>query len=109
VNKKGLNIKQFWGLITMEEIPSGAFVCEYLGEVITKKKGDTRGTHFGHINDTEANKYTLGEEAIIDFLIMSRCDYSLCMRSNLSLLNILLRTDFNYCFIDDHIQYDRLG
>lgn len=31
-------MKQFWGLITMEEIPSGAFVCEYLGEVITKKK-----------------------------------------------------------------------
>lgn len=49
MNKKGLNIKQFWGLITMEEIPSGAFVSEYLGEVITKKKGDTRGTYYDRL------------------------------------------------------------
>ena len=33
----------------MEEIPSGAFVCEYLGEVITKKKGDTRGTYYDRL------------------------------------------------------------
>lgn len=46
---KNLNMKQFWGLITMEEIPSGAFVCEYLGEVITKKKGDTRGTYYDRL------------------------------------------------------------
>ena len=72
-------------------------------------EGDSRGTHFGHINDTETNKFTLGEEAIIDFLIMSRCSYSLCMKSNLSLLSILMRNDFNYHFIDDHIQYDKLG
>ena len=46
---KNVNMKQFWGLITMEEIPSGAFVCEYLGEVITKKKGDTRGTYYDRL------------------------------------------------------------
>ena len=72
-------------------------------------EGDNRGTHFGHINDTAKNKFLLGEEAIIDFLLMSRCSYSLCMKSNLSLLNILIRSDFNYHFIDDHIQYDKLG
>ena len=72
-------------------------------------EGDTRGTHFAHVTDTEENKYILGEEAIIDFLIMSRCSYSLCMKSNLSLLTILMRKDFNYKFIDNHIQYDKLG
>lgn len=71
--------------------------------------GDTRGTHFAHASDTEENKYTLGEEAIIDFLIMSRCSYSLCMKSNLSLLSILMREDFNYNFIDNHIDYNKLG
>ena len=73
------------------------------------REGDTRGTHFAHVTDTEENKYILGEEAIIDFLIMSRCSYSLCMKSNLSLLTILMRNDFNYKFVDNHIQYDKLG
>ena len=73
------------------------------------QEGDMRGTHFAHAADTEENKGILGEEAIIDFLIMSRCSYSLCMKSNLSLLTILMRNDYNYHFIDDHIQYDRLG
>lgn len=73
------------------------------------QEGDTRGTHFAHVTDTEENKYILGEEAIIDFLIMSRCSYSLCMKSNLSLLTILMRNDFNYKFVDNHIQYDKLG
>jgi hypothetical protein len=71
--------------------------------------GDNRGTHFGHINDTVGNKFILGQEAIIDSLIMSRCAYSLCMKSNLSLINILMRSDLNYHFIDDHIQYDKMG
>lgn len=76
---------------------------------IRSQEGDTRGTHFAHVTDTEKNKYILGEEAIIDFLIMSRCSYSLCMKSNISLLTILMRNDFNYKFVDNHIQYDKLG
>jgi len=88
---------------------------EYFGDkvlsysTIRSQEGDTRGTHVAHINDTEENKYILGEEAIIDFLIMSRCSYSLCMKSNLSLLTILMRNDFNYKFIDNHVQYNELG
>ena len=30
----------------MEEIPAGAFLMEYLGEVVTKKQGDMRGTYY---------------------------------------------------------------
>lgn len=33
----------------MEDIPAGAFVIEYQGEVITKKYGDIRGTHYDKI------------------------------------------------------------
>jgi SET domain-containing protein len=32
-----------WGLFTQEFIPAGAFVLEYVGEVITASNGDKRG------------------------------------------------------------------
>ena len=35
-----------WGLIAIEEIPAGAFLMEYLGEVVSKKQGDMRGTYY---------------------------------------------------------------
>jgi hypothetical protein len=35
-----------WGLYAMEDIMPGAFVVEYVGEVVTKKAGDIRGTHY---------------------------------------------------------------
>ena len=35
-----------WGLVAMEEIPAGAFLMEYVGEMVTKKQGDMRGTYY---------------------------------------------------------------
>ena len=35
-----------WGLFAEEAIPSGAFVVEYVGEIITVKKGDSRGRKY---------------------------------------------------------------
>lgn len=32
-----------WGLFALEDIPKGAFVIEYKGEILTKKEGDKRG------------------------------------------------------------------
>ena len=32
-----------WGLFAMEDIPAGAFLMEYKGEIVTKKHGDMRG------------------------------------------------------------------
>jgi hypothetical protein len=98
--------------LATDEIYVRNLLIKYFGNKILSystmlsPEGDKRGTHFANINNTTRNKYTLGEEAIIDSLIMSRCDYSLCMKSNLSLINILLRNNFNYHFIDDHVQYD---
>lgn len=35
-----------WGLFAMEDIPAGAFLMEYKGEIVTKKQGDMRGTFY---------------------------------------------------------------
>lgn len=35
-----------WGLFAMEDIPAGAFLMEYKGEIVTKKHGDMRGTYY---------------------------------------------------------------
>ena len=32
----------------MEDIPSGAYIMDYLGEIVTKKQGDMRGTYYDH-------------------------------------------------------------
>ena len=34
---------KMWGLFAQEQIPAGAFVVEYVGEVLTAKEGDDRG------------------------------------------------------------------
>ena len=38
-----------WGLFALEDIPAGAFVLEYTGEVITKKEGDKRGKNYDKV------------------------------------------------------------
>lgn len=35
-----------WGLIALENIQQGAFICEYRGEIVTKKQGDMRGSYY---------------------------------------------------------------
>jgi histone-lysine N-methyltransferase SUV39H len=35
-----------WGLFPLEPIPAGAFVVEYVGEILTAKEGDKRGKHY---------------------------------------------------------------
>jgi SET domain-containing protein len=35
-----------WGLYALEDIPAGAFLMEYRGEIVTKKHGDMRGTYY---------------------------------------------------------------
>lgn len=35
-----------WGLVALEEIPAGAYLMEYLGEIVSKKQGDMRGTFY---------------------------------------------------------------
>lgn len=35
-----------WGLFAMQTIEEGAFFCEYRGEILTKKRGDMRGSFY---------------------------------------------------------------
>lgn len=38
-----------WSLFTQQEIPAGAFIIEYLGEIVSKKQGDMRGSYYDKI------------------------------------------------------------
>ena len=38
-----------WGLFAKETIPSGAFVVDYLGEILTAKEGDKRGKDYDQL------------------------------------------------------------
>jgi histone-lysine N-methyltransferase SUV39H len=38
-----------WGLYALEPIPAGAFVVEYVGEILTAKDGDKRGKHYDQL------------------------------------------------------------
>lgn len=67
------------------------------------------GLHFKYAKSNSETKHILGEEALIDSILMSKSNYACHMRSNISLLSILLRNDYNYEFIDDHIVYNDIG
>lgn len=62
------------------------------------------GTHFMNVYGTESWKTQLGTEALTDAILLSKCKYSLLSQSNLSLASILLRNDYNFEFLDAHIQ-----
>ena len=38
-----------WGLFANEDIPKGAFILQYTGEVLTKREGDRRGVFYDKI------------------------------------------------------------
>jgi histone-lysine N-methyltransferase SUV39H len=38
-----------WGLFALEPIPAGAYVVDYVGEVLTAKDGDKRGRVYDSI------------------------------------------------------------
>jgi SET domain-containing protein len=46
---KGETSVKMWSLVSLEDIPAGAFVMQYVGEVISKKTGDIRGVHYDRI------------------------------------------------------------
>ncbi|CAI0434595.1 unnamed protein product, partial [Linum tenue] len=42
-----------WGLKTLEKLPKGAFICEYIGEILTIKEGHERTMQNSTITKTE--------------------------------------------------------
>jgi SET domain-containing protein len=49
VREKGLISAEMWGLFALEPIPAGAFVVEYVGEILTAKEGDSRGRSYDQL------------------------------------------------------------
>jgi hypothetical protein len=68
-----------------------------------------QGLDLLHINDEHTKRVHLGIEMLSDAFLLSKCDYCLNMRSNVSLTSIMMRDNHNYKFIDDHIDYGCLG
>jgi hypothetical protein len=77
-------------------------LLEMNSKILSTEK-DT-GSHFINVYGTESWKTQLGIEALTDAILLSKCKYSLLSQSNLSLVSILFRDDYNYEFLDAHIQ-----
>lgn len=66
-----------WGLQTLDELPKGAFVCEYVGEILTTKEMQERNSKMG---DTAQRTY----QVLLDSDWSSMCvkdDEALCLDS----------------------------
>jgi len=85
----------------------GNILLKYNTELIPT--GSDGGLHYSNAYSDENKKYKLGVDMLTDVTIMAACKYSLCMKSNVSILNILLRDNYNYEFIDNHIDYGMAG
>lgn len=85
----------------------GNKVCSY--STIRANANETIGLHFQFSQANSETKYLIGEEAIIDSILMSQSNFAFYMRSNISLLSILLRSNFDYEFVDNHIDYGDMG
>jgi len=76
--------------------------------ILNKKKmasdGDALSRSFFE-NESFKNKLLL--ESLIDMVCLSKTYYSYYMASNVSLVSMLMRKDFNYHFIDNHIDYSK--
>lgn len=64
----------------------------------------TNGVHQDAIWECETYKNKLATEAILDSIIMSNCDYSLLSQSNISIMTLLMRNDYNYDFLDKNMK-----
>ena len=65
--------------------------------------------HLGHnlnIFESEKFKNLNAEQAIIDCILMSRCSHSLFSKSNLALVSIMLKDNYNFSFLDEHIYHE---
>jgi hypothetical protein len=65
---------------------------------------NTLGVHTNNIWESETRKNKLAIEAILDSIIMSNCNYSLLSQSNISIMTLLMRNDYNYDFLDKHMK-----
>jgi hypothetical protein len=75
-----------------------------LNSTIFANSKTDRGVHNNNIWESETHKNKLATEAILDSIIMSNCNYSLLSQSNISIMTLLMRNDYNYDFLDKHMK-----
>ena len=61
--------------------------------------------HLASIFESESIKLKNCKIALIDMILLSKCDESLLCQSNLSIVSILMRDNNKYDFLDSDIEY----
>ena len=67
----------------------------------TRLNEDNEAMHVVSLFESESNKKKLCKEALFDAIILSKCKFNYYSESNLSLLSLLMRNDFNYKFLNN--------
>lgn len=67
------------------------------------------GVHNIHKNSPEQKRNEIGYEVLRDMYLLSKCNFCFNVKSNVSLASIFMRSDYNYQFIDNHVDYGALG
>jgi hypothetical protein len=75
---------------------------------VLAKHNSIQSIHIQNVYESERLKFKITTDVLGDIIIMSKCKYSLCMKSGVSLINILMKKKYNYEFIDDEIDYNRM-
>lgn len=70
---------------------------------------NNEGIHNLYKKTSENIRNQIGAEVLRDIYLLSKCDFCLNVKSNVSLASIFMRNDFNYAFIDNHVDYGALG
>jgi hypothetical protein len=77
--------------------------------ILSKEKMHSNGDAlYRSYYESNSFKKKLALESLIDMQYLARSNYALYMSSNVSLVAMLMRKNFNYKFIDDHIDYSML-
>jgi hypothetical protein len=74
--------------------------------ILSKEKMHSNGDAlYRSYYESNSFKKKLALESLIDMQYLARSNYAFYMSSNVSLVAMLMRKNFNYTFIDDHIDY----
>lgn len=80
----------------------------FMSTLVRKKvslRKNKEALHVASLYENEQTKIQNCKEALIDAIILSKCEESLLCQSNLSILSILLRNNNKYDFLDSDITY----
>jgi hypothetical protein len=104
-NKKKIN-KIF---LATDDFNIRSLMKKNFADCLIKKKinlnKNIEALHLASIFESESLKLKNCKIALIDMILLSKCDESLLCQSNLSIVSILMRDNNKYDFLDSDIEY----